>query len=1244
MESNQITDILLESIQTLIDSSLKQIPIDETVVATITDASQRDQGIYKVTQNGQVIFEAYSEKTNYREKEQVLVLIPKNDIEKRQIISRYVTNIRNDAIAYVSEDQKLIQVTNNLIIRDTPAQTLLANSGKQYVQIAEINLDDNSQKICDTLYLKADFWSSFSDLSTLMNSGSYGILVNAFGGSGNAVAQWTLDSSMMFGNPYDFMAPFTQEIAFHYSDIEFNRLEVYFYQLDNFTYRNEQNEIVPVSSEYIGIGIDNKYNLQVSNVYLSFAYDLESIPDNTVKLFSDKLTYTTEDLTRKVSLVFYNKDENNRYLPIGEGEHQWDVEEAKKLRGTISYVIESEKDNKKQITYRISGVTPSLTKEQDTPEYKEGDLVYYSISNKDGYDVLDIIGKIDEDKLGKYHYAVEYYQQDSKGNWSSNTIAKQEFDIKCQDTLVQTKTYAIVWCNGEQYKSNELVFENTSALNKAGIDLAGIELYFEHGANSKDNYNIYDGMTNSLYEPTEAQRDRELVLKYKSDSEIGAEFWKGAKVEWSFPGGPSMLVDPRTEEEKKEVDLILEENGFTPPKITYRIKPNYYAGLNNNVISCVVSILMPDESYAKLKAEKSFGFSTFGASGTDYTIVFKDNTESKEISASVSDKDGNTVSFDVSMRWMGDENWSSSINYKDRNSTTYNMIEAKAQVEFNGNNVWIYGYHGVIIGNKEITVPSSILYDNQGVNPIYYKGDWFPSGGEWNVHYYGYTDETIVPQELPRIIDGKFIVPNMYVKPEGYCAIEFKDSENNITNIPVYIGQNQYQSELLNNWDGALQIDKDGNYILSAMLGAGVKNNDNTFTGVVMGERKILDENNKETRDSGLFGFAEGVQTFEFNTNGTATLGTTSGGQIKFNGTDGVIQSGNYIAKESGMKIDLKEGTIDSKNFRLDINGTAILGATSTGQIKFDGTSGIIQSGNNTGMSIDLTQGIITSEKFKLDSTNIKLNSNPGDGENYIEIGNKALTFDKNNALSVTGKIIAQSGEIGGWRISEEGDSAKAGALVKDYVVEIEGKDKWKGKFVIQPNNMGTDNGVIFCQYDGKINFLVTGQGILHASGATVSGNVTANSISVTGFSASSKGVSIGGWTVNGNTLYSKNGDYAIAMCSSEVGTTDRWFAVGEFNPTSPSWGDKVVFSINGKGGLVATDATIEGDISGCTISSSKGLEFLSGFNNVPSVFIQNTGGGGLALRKGSISGDYADLYVHNVYYSGNFIKNTEPK
>jgi hypothetical protein len=55
-----------------------------------------------------------------------------------------------------------------------------------------------------------------------------------------------------------------------------------------------------------------------------------------------------------------------------------------------------------------------------------------------------------------------------------------------------------------------------------------------------------------------------------------------------------------------------------------------------------------------------------------------------------------------------------------------------------------------------------------------------------------------------------------------------------------------------------LTIDEENGIILSTMMGAGYKDDENRFNGVVMGDvRTVLDGNNVDT--VGLYGFNEGA-------------------------------------------------------------------------------------------------------------------------------------------------------------------------------------------------------------------------------------------------------------------------------------------------------------------------------------------------------------------------------------------------
>jgi hypothetical protein len=132
----------------------------------------------------------------------------------------------------------------------------------------------------------------------------------------------------------------------------------------------------------------------------------------------------------------------------------------------------------------------------------------------------------------------------------------------------------------------------------------------------------------------------------------------------------------------------------------------------------------------------------------------------------------------------------------------------------------------------------------------------------------------------------------------------------------------------MNNWDGSLQIDNANNVILSAMMGAGTKDDQNRFSGVVMGQtQKVQDEATEEAM--GLFGYHQGTQSFGFKTDGTAFIGKSGGGRIEFDGNQGIIQSagfGEYILSEDEESKELKTGSkwdLDNASLSLIAQGEA---------------------------------------------------------------------------------------------------------------------------------------------------------------------------------------------------------------------------------------------------------------------------------------------------------------------------------
>ena len=77
--------------------------------------------------------------------------------------------------------------------------------------------------------------------------------------------------------------------------------------------------------------------------------------------------------------------------------------------------------------------------------------------------------------------------------------------------------------------------------------------------------------------------------------------------------------------------------------------------------------------------------------------------------------------------------------------------------------------------------------------------------------------------------------------------------------IPIYMSLNRFGLQSLNAWDGNhLEINEDENYILAPQIGAGAKDENNAFTGVVMGTAKTYDQ---EESNIGLLGYSHGKQS-----------------------------------------------------------------------------------------------------------------------------------------------------------------------------------------------------------------------------------------------------------------------------------------------------------------------------------------------------------------------------------------------
>ena len=143
------------------------------------------------------------------------------------------------------------------------------------------------------------------------------------------------------------------------------------------------------------------------------------------------------------------------------------------------------------------------------------------------------------------------------------------------------------------------------------------------------------------------------------------------------------------------------------------------------------------------------------------------------------------------------------------------------------------------------------------------------------------------------------------------------------------------------------------------------------------------------------------VKFTDLSTGGSTTI---AGDNI----TTGAIKSQNYMSKTSGMKIDLDNGILDSKNLQLDENGDLNIG----GYVKTDrGVVSNLQFATNSGLigqyyyiyeGITITQGRISAyinipENFEMLSAKVTLFT-----QKTLNIANNPTTYEE---MTANGKV-----------------------------------------------------------------------------------------------------------------------------------------------------------------------------------------------------------------------------------------------
>ena len=382
-----LTENLFEAINIVTEKKLKAVKFDETISATIVDASKAEKGEYIVS-TGSAKFTAYGTETKYREKDTVMVTIPQGNYDNQKIIiGKQVDDNTNSALVFRSPFASFVDATKNLIpeAQSQEVFSILANDvndttndywAKGYWSTDILNFYNvdiqNKVLLWDSgqiLYqdfthmgIKADFQTFLNEYATIY--GNYGLSVEITFSSREEAPTGTpsffvntaiFDSSDFFGNIYNFATYFSQEQVFDLSDFQdfiISNIKVYFYQRGNFLDKDAQ--LIPYETTVLGSTQKIEDNIFVRNLYVSLGVDAATFINDTASLVlnGSRLYYKglaaseiIEKSLDQVSSLVFGTDEQATALTI-------DVTAEQQIIYNLSednYIIHAGYDNSKNM-------------------------------------------------------------------------------------------------------------------------------------------------------------------------------------------------------------------------------------------------------------------------------------------------------------------------------------------------------------------------------------------------------------------------------------------------------------------------------------------------------------------------------------------------------------------------------------------------------------------------------------------------------------------------------------------------------------------------------------------------------------------------------------------------------------------------------------------------------------------------------------------------------------------------------
>lgn len=1161
----------------------------------------------------------------------------------------------------------------------------------------------------ELIRIQAEFNTRFYDIH---NYGNYGLEVEFYAKGGDIVS-YKLDLNAFNGDPYRLNVYSPQSIVLKIQKNYLIGLKSIKLFEENFAWDTLYKDGQPIKGT-----INTKFpNIFVRKVALHFVEKRDLTDTNYyLTIAAPKGIALTNKTTPKVSslelvgrLIYQGED----IIEDSDCECQWFVRD-------LSVTVNNENYNK-EVGF---GWMPLEKKTTNILTLNKNDIEHQQryklmvVYNK----TVTLTAEIDVfNNNTDYNYHIEQRTEgDDISLWLISNDLKGDWYVSYPDGAYipledgMDKDHMLVV---EYLKYTNVIFY--CSVHKPGEDkvIGTIEYPFVISESSEDVMVSFEGEDVFRYDAngdiTIEDSERERTLK------VGFTWKEGVGTAYSFvwimrnsSGNEIELTKDFKQPEQSMIEKLWVDNDKV---LHYNIKQKYKPDFNNNIVTIKITTITEEE----YKFDKEILFvkdGDQGTNGTTYVIAVRPcDTHGNKLSGfqplkysgnTWGDtlrlkcyvyKDGDPITEGITYKW-------SNVNVSLIQDTKHPEIiivngqgnpiteTSSAKLQFyvkvqadiddgmNGNTSVYTSYPiDVLVGDLDqnlvniSSIPSYIKYSSSGTTPYFYNDPI-------KFIYNGVPAEQEIESLNTKVLDVQLKDDKQYLKPASYFIfqdIKKQETDENSSNIgilklkysdnqfiihPVIMYLNVYGNEAINGWDGTkLDIDeKNGKYIFAPQIGAGEKNKDNTFTGVVMGK-----DSGQEM--IGLYGYQNGDNTFGLKKDGTAFFGSsTGGGRIEIKGTDATIRGGNGGNDPNGMTITLANLNPDEDAIRI---GNGVFLVTYNGDL-------IATNADITGI-IEAKEGYIgCSTRHSKDGWHIETNKiSSGSGQETVALSSKkdsyfriwagkteagtdyhkATEIEKDpdtgkiittnyefedrikdpakfvvtkdgfvymNDCYVNGGIVSEWGNIGGWSISKYGLSSGTG--VRNVGLSSTGAYRfWSNCEVVNKNVEGKKEEIKVPEDVTNGYFYVDSLGKLNCRQATVRGRIEADEGNIGNWDITDRelngdGITLsakGGITINGG-VFKVNQNGFLTATSGKIGNWNIKEGKLDNNKTGD---DEVYLSTNGikvtknfqvdeNGKLYAIGANFTG-----TISASQ-IEIKSSLSDIENVDQNITGTIGVVL------------------------------